>query len=267
MSRVALAALAMLTVGGCEHGAVPPSAPTPHVVRYRLEWTTDGVAKNADAPGWAVRNDLGYQVRVSRGWVTSYSMELVECPQPTAATPVAALGALLWSAFEAPAFAGHNAGTPNPAAIRPMQVESLTDPVPHDVGTVTLAPQAYCRLHYLLARAGHDSPGLPADLDMVDTTLHVEGTWRAPDTSADVPFTIHTASAYGELFDHVDGASTFDVDPGRGDLQVVVRRKLGRVFDGVDFAHATEKLTAQRVLESIVESVEVAIERGADASR
>jgi hypothetical protein len=249
--------LGTLLLSGCSHS--PPS-PTAHRVRYQLDWVLDGVRKTADGKAWEVTNDLGYRVRVTRGYVTSYSMELVECPKNTAATPLARLGTLLWPVVEGTAYAGHLTGTPNPAAIHPMQVESLTEPVPHEVGTVLLAPQAYCQLHYLVARAGRDAPGLPADLDMVDTSLHIDGTYQAPGTAADVPFTVQTASAYGALFDHaVNSAAPIHVDTGRSALEVTVRLRLGKIFDGVDFVKMTDRMVAGQVLRSLVNHAEVEI--------
>jgi hypothetical protein len=248
----ALTAAWVAVLAGCT--SAPTAPPAPHPVTYRLTWATDDVTPSADGSGWEVTNDRGYRIRVTRGWVTSYSMELVECPK-TARNPF----------FVDAAWAGHNAGTPNPAAIKPMQVESLMDPAPRDVGTVTLAPQAYCQVHYLVARAGHDSPGLPKELDMVDVALHVEGTYRAPDAASEAAFTIHTASAYGQLF-----ATPPPVDPGRGALLVEIRRRRSRLFDGVDFAGMPAKTAALRMLQGLVDGTEVTVGapgRSTDAHR
>ena len=253
--------LPSLLAGGCQQAAPPPRARAAHQVRYQLDWVWDGAETIPDGTAWEVTNDLGYRVRVTRGYVTSYSMELVECPKETTATPIARLGTLLRSIVEQPAYAGHATGTPNPAAIRPMQVESLTAPTFHQVGAVLLAPQTYCQLHYLVARAGRDAPGLPADLDMVDTTLHIDGTYRAPGTAADTPFTLHTAVAYGALFDHTASSSApLHVDTGTSATQVTVRRHLGSIFDGVDFVKMTDRMVAGQLLKSLVDHAEVEIQ-------
>jgi len=174
-------------------------------------------------------------------------MELVECPR----NAVLSLRGI--------AFAGHASGTPNPAAIRPMQVESLTDPTAREVGAVVLQPQAYCQLHYLIARAAREAVGLPSDLDMVDTSLHVEGTARPPGVSTEAPFALHTAIANGALLDRA-GDAALHVDTGRETVRVTVRRHLGRMFDGVDFATMTPQAIAGQILKSMVAHVEVAIE-------
>jgi hypothetical protein len=253
--------LESLLGGGCQQAATPPKARTAHQVRYYLDWAWDDATKTADGTAWEVTNDLGYRVRVTRGYVTSYSMELVECPKDTAATPVASMGMFLWSTVEGTAYAGHATGTPNPAAIRPMQVESLTAPAAREAGTVLLAPQTYCQLHYLVARAGREAPGLPADLDMVDTSLHIDGTYRVPGTTADTPFTLHTAVAYGALFDHtVSSTAAMQVDTGASATRVTIRRHLGKIFDGVDFVNMTDRMAAGQVLKSLIDHVEVDIQ-------
>jgi len=248
------------SLSGCQQSPPSPKAGVPHEVRYQLDWAWDDAQKVPGGTAWEVTNDLGYRVRVTRGYVTSYSMELVECPKNAGVTPVVRLGPLLWLAVEGTAYAGHATGTPNPAAIHPMQVESLTEPRPHQLRTLLLAPQTYCQLHYLLARAGREAPGLPADLDMVDASLHIDGTYQAPGTSVQTPFSLHTGVAYGALFDHAaHAAAPMHVDTGRGATAVTVRRHLGRIFDGVDFVKMTDRMIAAQILKSLVDHVEVEI--------
>jgi hypothetical protein len=128
-----------LLLSGCRQSPPAPKAGTPHQVRYQLDWVWDDGQKIPGGTAWEVTNDLGYRVRVTRGYVTSYSMELVECPKNAATTPVARLGTFLRLAVEGTAFAGHATGTPNPAAIHPMQVESLTEPKPQQLRPVLLS--------------------------------------------------------------------------------------------------------------------------------
>ena len=258
--RATLAVLGVL-FSACSTGAPQPApSPTAHRVQYRLESTWDDAIRAADGSGWEVTTDRGYRVHLTRGYLTSYSMELVECPKTGSPTPLAALDAVLWPLVAARAWAGHRSGTPNPAAIQPMQVESLTDPVARGVGTVVLQPERYCQLHYLIAKAGHDSPGLPTDLDMVDASIHLDGTYRAPATTSDVPFTVHTATANGALLDRTRDGGALRVDVGEASPRVIVRRHLGRMFDGVDFAAVTTRALAGRVLQSLVDHVDVTIE-------
>jgi hypothetical protein len=257
MARTA-ALLAAVLLAGC--GNTEP--PSPHSVSYALAWTEDDVVRDAGGASWQVTNDLGYQVRVTRGYLTTYSMELVECPKAVTgfATPPSAFAALL-SLLEATAWAGHSAGTPNPAAIRALHIESLTAPVARELATVTLAPQAYCQLHYLIARAAKESSGLPDDLDMVDASLHVEGTYRVPGSELEKPFRVHTGIANGGLFNRsATPPAPIRVDTGRAGARVTVRRRLGAMFDGVAFATMTEGMVAGQIMQALIDHVEIEIE-------
>ena len=270
----ALSVVGLALLAGCWQGASAPAARSPHAVHYVVEWAVDGIEWTPDHRAWEVTNDLGYRVRVTRGYLTSYSMELVECPRATATPPVArneiflqqtvmamrSIGAALDTALVGTAHAGHASGTPNPAAIRPMQIESLLEPRPREVGTVLLQPQAYCQLHYLAARASGDARDLPADVDMADTTLHVEGAYRGPGTTTDTAFTVHSALANGGLVDHTSDGTPIRVDPGGGALRVTVRRRLARIFDGVAFAAMDERARARQILQSVIDHLEVTIE-------
>ncbi len=215
-----------------------------------IAWARDGVVPIPEGTGWEVTNDFGYRVRVTRGYLTTYSMELVECPRTRTS-----LGGLL---SPPAAWAGHTSGTPNPAAIRPMQVESLVALTDREVGTVMLAPQPYCQVHYLVARAGRDSPGLPDDLDMVDTSLHIDGMYRAPGAASPTPFTVHTSIANGNVFDRA-GFAPIRVDTGGAGARGTVRRHPGPLFPAVDFASTAERVRAGGILQSLVAGAEVQI--------
>lgn len=271
-ARGAAAVLVATLAAACAQAPSPPSAAVPsaggpHAVTYRLEWANDVVA--APAGGFTVTSDLGYTVRVARGWITSYGVELVECPRGAIPTPLARAGDRLWSLIEGTAWAGHTSDAPNPAAVHPMQVESLTDAAASEIATPALAPQAHCKLHYLLARAGADARGLPPEPDMVGRSLHVEGAYRAPGASSDVPFTLDGASAYGALVERVDGDThPLHLDTGAGAARVTLRRHRAHMFDGVDLAHVPERAAVLQVLRAIVEHVDVRVEpaRGGSAS-
>jgi len=250
---LALTALALVAFFSRARSA-PPAAP--HEIRYRLAW--DAADEQAvEGSSFVTTNDRGYRIRIARGYLTSYSMELVECPQGEA---LSAASEFLWSAVEGTAYAGHGAGTPNPAAVRPMQIESLTAPGLHEAGKALPPPQSYCQVHYLIARAAAEARDLPGDLDMVDASLHIEGSYTTPGSSTEVPFTLHTAIANGALLDHATGQAPIRVDTGRAVTTVTVRRHLARAFDGIDFATVPPKTLANLVLQSLVDHVEVEVE-------
>lgn len=237
----ALVALRLATLAAAQ--PTPPSGAT-HVIRYRLAWRWGRAARTPDG-GWEVVTDLGYRVHVNRGYLTSYSMELVECP------PLAPLG---WLLGPSPAYAWHSADMVNPATVRSAPVESLIALRAQDAGTVRLPPQAYCQVHYLIARATTASRGLPADVDMVDSSLGVEGTVQRDGTSP-TALVVKTASPNALL------RPIPRVDTGTQDTLVVLRRDLGRLFDGIDFDTAPGRVVANRIVENLVNGTRVKVRR------
>ena len=258
-ARLAVVLMACL-VAGCDAGS------RVHEVRYRLDWTWGRAHAASGNGGWDVVTDRGYRVHVARGWLTSYSVELVECPR----TPPPPATALLWGALAAftvrPAYAAHEVGTPNPAAINTPHVESLDQPVATEVGAVMLRPQAYCQAHYLIARASRAAQGLPAAVDMVDASLYLEGTYQAPAAGNAVPFTVRTPVANGvqsDLFPpdrYGDETAALRVDTGSEGAVVVVRRNLATLFDGIDFATADERRIGRQVLTNLINTITIEIE-------
>ena len=76
----------------------------------------------------------------------------------------------------------------------------------------------------------------------------------------DIPFSVHTAAANGALLDHTASpAAAIHVDTGRSTTRVVVRRHLGRIFDGVDFAQMQPAAIASQILQSLIDHVDVEI--------
>src|SRR5207302_7074271 len=132
--------------------------PRPHEVRYVLTWAAKPSGDTVGSAQPVLVNDRGYTIRVTRGYLVTRSMELVECPKTATrdwvGSALAGLPALLGPR---PAYAGHSVGTPNPAAINVAHVESLTDVHDSPAGSRTLAPQHYCQVHYLIARADNNA--------------------------------------------------------------------------------------------------------------
>jgi hypothetical protein len=181
---------------------------------------------------------------VTRGWVVPFSLELVECPPATG---------LLELLGPPPAFAFHSANQVNPSTLRTAPIESLTDPVDRDVGSITLPPQAYCAVHYLVARATRESVGLPADVDLVDLSLWIDGSYRRPGGGDDVPLTVRATSPFARLQPVAP-----PVDTGVGDVRVVIRRDLGTLFDGIDLDATSAPVLANRLVENVVQHAQLA---------
>jgi len=221
---------------------------------YDVGWRWGDIERSDDS--WQVVNDLGYVVTLSRGYIVSYSMELVECTDgsdegDTASTP------LDWLRPR-PAFAGHPSGT-NPAAIYTSRVESLIALEASEAGRLTVAPYRYCRLHYLIARGQEGTADLPDDADMIGASVVVEGTYVHTDalSAGDVgatPFSYRTAIANGLLVD------IEPIDVSNGDVSVYIERDVRGLFDGVDFAIMSDREIEFQLLRQLIDGSSVDID-------
>jgi hypothetical protein len=239
-----------------------------HGVRYVLTWKADGSMAQAGSTSRTLVNDRGYTIRLTRGYLVTRSMELVECPKTVSAGWIESPLALLL--HPQPAYAGHSIGTPNPAAITTPHVESLLDVASSTAGSVSLAAQHYCQVHYLIARADTTTVNLPHDVDMVDASLHLEGFSRSPTAPEEQPFVLRTTAANGTLVDlfppghYGDPQAKFRLDTGTQGAEVIFRRNLDRLFDGVEFAGMTDRLKVQQVLKNAIDTMEVEVNRRSD---
>tara|TARA_B100000674_G_C37582831_1_gene797156 strand:- start:14 stop:715 length:702 start_codon:yes stop_codon:yes gene_type:complete len=230
-------------------------------VRYRYEWDRTGIETLSEGGPWFVVNDLGYTVTVDSGFLVSASVQLSQCEEETSTI------GYLWNALFGigSARAGHSSEY-NPAAITTGVVESLTMMPDIDAGTVTELAERFCSVHYLVAAGDKETRSLPPDVQMVDRSLWIEGTWRAPGSDEVVPFEVDTAMAWGLLkglyppgyFERAEALFQFDADES-GAL-VVVRRRVREFFNGVDFAELTPKALPTRVLAAMFDATEIAVQ-------
>ena len=136
----------------------------------------------------------------------------------------------------------------------------------HHLGIVRQARPALDQLAQTTGEAAYlgvlDGPAVVC-VDMVDTSLHIDGAYRAPGTQAEVPFSVHTAVANGGLLDRSHAPpAPIHIDTGRESAHVTVRRQLAALFDGADFAKMKGDVLAGRMLQCFVDHLEVDIETG-----
>jgi hypothetical protein len=231
--------------------------PISGTISYRTEWET---GKTTLANGaWDVVNNRGYHIHVTKGYIVSYSTTLNECDHLT--------GIVDWlSSLVAPkvAQAGHTSGGPDPAAIKVAHVDSLTALQSIDLGTVTVNEYSYCKGHYLIARADDKTIGLPQDVDLIGSSVYIEGTYRAEDHSDSTAFVIKTGVANGALYDITPQDSTQKVNPvvGSTPIQIVIKRQLDSLFKDVDFATMDDAARAQAVLDALIGSTQMQVSGG-----
>ena len=222
-------------------------APSTGQITYYLDWDWGQATSNASGQGWAVTNDLGYDIQVTNGYLVNRTIQLVACEHNhTASMSSALLNVILPQT----ALAGHGDTERDASQINTPFVESLATPMLLEVETVTGDEPAYCKTHYLLAPGIETATNLPVNTDMVGTTLLIEGQYKASGNNSFEPFTISTNLAWGTN-------ANLDTLHNSGNTNVVISRRLDTLFDNVDFDQMSTAEQAQAVLRSITNSTEV----------
>jgi hypothetical protein len=200
----------------------------PGTLNYRLAW--DWGTAEALEQGWRVENDLGYEIVVQRGYLVSYSAELVACPHFH----------FWWETAFAPmlAYAGHGANHDESQMATPI-IEALDNPQNSEWGSVTIHEPSYCQAHYLIARGSSAVP------DMYGLSLWIEGTYERDGEA--LPFRLETSLANGKMFEIQMGSSG----------TVMINRRLDALFTGVDFGSMDESEMGQAALWTLIDSVVV----------
>ncbi len=192
--------------------------------------------------------DLGFRVELTRGYLTTESVEIFGCPAGTARS--------VWHSLLARDAFAHVTGAPTRWGV-PV-VESLLAPSGADAtsGDIHPAEGAYCRVKQAIGAADADASGLPADAAMVGKSLFLTGTYARADEGPR-PFTISSTASFDveTVFTKVELA----VD-GRSRLRLVLTRAGDRWFDGVDFQSEDESGMARTVLENVRRSLGARVE-------
>ena len=238
----------------------------PHTLSYILDWQSEEAILEDDSI--TLQTDLGYEVVIERGFTIAYSLQLVECDDEEEPADIPGMGQRLLNLLgPGVAWAGHSELDPNPAAIEVSQAEDILVRARVEMGRVTVEPQRYCQLHYLVARSERETVGLPDELDIVGMSVYMEGSYqRAGEASQ--PFVLNTSYAYGLLTDlfapgaDQDAEAALEVDTGYDDATITVTRNLDRLFDGVEFETMNTAQQAGQVLKQLVETATYSVEFG-----
>jgi hypothetical protein len=226
---------------------------------------TVAFAWEAPAPAsWTT--DRGYEVVVDHGELVTSLVELVPCEPPA---PPAKKTALLDLVAGAQAHAGHLSSPELEVnRFRHLYLANLLSDAPVTVGTFAPPSGPYCSVFTLTSRwASGPLPsvdGAASDLTARRLTLAVTGRWRGAGAAGGAggaaaewhPFTAETTSADGRLWtpdgrvDATPAAATVELSASAPATLTIVRSR-ARLFDGIDFAHATSEQIARAVVANV----------------
>lgn len=230
---------ALAWLGGCA------SDPTEISVTVEIE----APASESEAGARSFETNLGVRVVLTRGFLSTGSVELLGC-DAQAAGGATWLAPLLMRAARAHV-------TTTPTRLGAPVVESLLAPSGERTALGRLHPPAgaYCKVKHAIFIADADAAGLPDDGVMRGKSLFVEGTYTSPGRETR-PFRL-TSTASFDVESVVD-ATTLSID-GDHEARVVLFKTDERWFDDVDFT-ADENDAARRVLENLRGSLAARVE-------
>jgi hypothetical protein len=223
---------------------------------------TDGIEPLSDDGSWSVITDSGVWVRIDRGFLVSYSMELLECED---SPQVGFAGDWFGRIGIQEAHAGHDTSVPNLVAVSDPYVESLTNLRTTVFGTTAAEGAVYCDAFYLIAKALRETRQLPAEPQMVGRSLFLEGVFRAPETTMEVDFALDFSGADGLLgvlvpsAADVDSFPAFQYESAREAAVVHVKRRLSTLFNGLNWNGVGEPEFAQGVVRNLIDHAELSI--------
>lgn len=240
--------------GGSGGAAVAGESAVLWAATWKLTWDLDRTTP-IEGGGFSVDNDLGYHVSVSSAWTVDHSVSFGACDpaQPDA-------GAALGLRFGIRSAFAHSDA--DPSAIEAMHPEDLANPTNAGPWPSVFPATRYCRAHWLVAR-----PTAPldaaTDVDLEGRSVRVTGTWDLGGEPQ--PFEVDTWWPYGhsvELADATDpdALAEADADGEARVANVTVMRRLGAIFDGIDFAEASHDQIAGRLLDNLLTSSELHVE-------
>lgn len=255
--------MASVDDGITDAGLLADAAPRPALaageVRYVLAWDDTGLDVAPDGT-WSVTNDLGQRFTITRGWLTSYSAQLVPCALFEQQS--ASLGDWLWSLVGGVAHAGHD-DEPDPSLFEVPHIEPLVGREVLVLGTVAAVPaQSYCKAFYLVARSDETAVGAPTAVPYDRVTLYLEGTWEADGAAHD--FALSTDLNIGRNLDLLtaDARAPEDalrLDPAEAGVEVIVYRRIAGWFDGLDLAESDETRLARALMPKVVDALWVEV--------
>lgn len=242
----------------------------PHQVDYILSWNTDGVT--VAETGLELRNNLGYDIEVSGGYLVFYSTQLVPCEgDPSAELSRAKDSGINWGKWWRrlvgirTAHAGHGEEDLDASVVAQSAIEDLTNPVMMEVGSRTIEGTRYCQIHYLVARGGTGTTGLPEEQDMVGASLYLVGSWSM-EGGEPQDFMILSSVAYGTLSNLYPNSfygvvdQEFEVDANQNGARVEIRRNLLGLFENVNFQDMSDTQLERRILQNVIEHTEFQVE-------
>lgn len=239
---------ALVTEPGAEPGA------TLRAAVWSLRWDLSRVTRLRGG-GLLITNDLGFTVHVEEGWVTNHLVSFGPCEVKSGESDQTSL-------FHVRSARAHSDN--DASAIELMHADSLASPEGSALYPSAFPRTRYCRAFWLAARATKPSDA-PDGVDLSQTSLRVQGTWRRKGMgNAEGAIDVDTwwpGSALVDLDDAMSRAARqlAAQEDSVWVAHVTVTRRLGELFDGIDFEADSDEEIQGRLIENLGSAVDVEV--------
>lgn len=196
-------------------------------VVWRLDWDKTGVTP--EGGGWRAHSDLGYDVHVTAGTLTTWRLGLQPCPQTA------------WSLI--PSAYAHHIEPPDPTSVLPHLAEDLAAPVATRLPVRQVPSARYCRGFWLVSPP---PPALAGEAPRLSLALHA--TWTRGGVQGELALETWIPDAKLQPVPGLQDAN--------GAIELTVERHLGTLFDGIDLANAPTPSLAWTILHRLLETTE-----------
>lgn len=181
--------------------------------------------------------DLGYAVRLTRGYLSYQSVELSPC----------AGAAWRRSGWIREA---HAHGETSPTRLGLARIESLLTPpgMTDSLGELAPPPGRYCSVILGLHAADEDASGLPEDKAVLGKSVLVEGFYTPPGGDAEVAF-VGSTSASASV---TSAIGSLDLsEGGTHEAAITITAALEHLLDGVELNASTEEQIGRGILNNL----------------
>ena len=199
------------------------------VVSYKLDWAT---ATDEAEP---ITTDLGYEIFLAEGNVTTYSAELLVCDD---------LNVSDWLAPPT-VYAGHG-GEISEARTTAPQTESLLATTAVFLQTRTIAADNYCAIQVVLG----------SDAAANQPTLQISGSYLAPQQDTAVSFSYQTTLAWGDIY-----RLPTTIGKQETAVSITIERDSSQLFNGINFTTDSNSDIEKALLRNLVNSIEIIVEK------
>lgn len=243
-------AMACLSVGCGSGGSSSSQAGIEVSVNTRLSQTAgaDSAESVADAGEKRFVTTEGTEIVLSKAYLVLWSVELeTNCATNQFVDILQTLGGFFISSAEA-----HSDEAPNLFS-EPHVINILGNEQTHPLGKMNPSANTYCGVSVEMFNADDDANDLPSDVDMINKSLYLEGTYQLAGSDTAQSFQVSTGKSLQTAKRLFSPALLLNSENLSSELTVKII--YDRWFDGVDISRITEDTYLNMLLNNVSSSI------------